>query len=330
MNYFFNLELLTPYFATKPFDALRTIKWRAEQILQKESHKRTAEQIDCAASTLKELLDEFKNERAEEELENYAARLYDRGGWELGYLEFGNDTQPSLRDIRNLLKSWPSWADDKPNLTQAEDFDDLDSLQEILCSGYPFDDIPGFPQASEAECYAVLALMKLEEAASHFFIPEKRTTTGISIYPGRYPWTVPATIEGANNIICAMEIICYAERTIASAYQDEWNHQRVHETQERLSREYEQQERKARSERATDLAKIRWAEDTEKRKAAVVLIKSYWDIWNQDRSLYKNQGEFSRDMEEKIETQIGRGRNDVLLYSASTIEVKLIPKIRLL
>jgi hypothetical protein len=98
--------------------------------------------------------------------------------------------------------------------------------------------------------------------------------------------------------------------------------------EEQALRERENKERQARSENARAIAGIRWAADEQKCEQAKELIRHYLELWDQNRSLYKNQVEFASDMEEKIEAQLGRRVNEKLLYSASTIVVRLIPLIR--
>lgn len=327
MKIFLNLELLTPYRSGKPFAGVRTIKWRAEQILSKR--ERTTEQIDSAATTIRRVIDDFKEERVREEFDAYVCKLYERGGWELDFLEdCGGDRHPTLAEIRALLENWPSWADDKPDAPVAEDFDDLESLQEVLDSDYWYDDIPDFPSASVPECYAVLSLMKLEEAVSLLFIPEKRTPHGILISPGPCPWTTQAAIAAGNLIVEAMDILCQAEHRLYAEQMEAIRKTANRRFEEQVLNERAEKERIERSEKACALAQIRWTEDADKREQAKALIEHYFGLWDKDRSLYKNQGEFARDLEEKIETELGRNKHQKLLYSSSTIEVTLIPLVR--
>ena len=139
------------FHVTKPFNSLRDINWRAEQILKKKN--RTPEQLEFAADAIYGWISEYKEEKLAEEIENHVCRLFKNGGWELGFLEdFDNDRQPSMDEIRNLLADWPCWADDKPDIPTEENIYCLYALQDILCSGVPYDDIEGFCGASEAEC----------------------------------------------------------------------------------------------------------------------------------------------------------------------------------
>lgn len=327
MKFFCNLELFQPYRGIKSFNGMPKIKRRAEQILL--HWKRTPEQIDCAAIAIRELIDQCKDHRISEEFELHVRRLHEHGGWELDFLEnFEFEQQPTLQEIRQLLENWPSWADDKPDFLQAEDISDLDALLELLSLGYGLDNIPGFLGADEIQWYAVLTLMKLEDAAGLLHVPEKRTDSGIPIAPAQYPWTAQATIAAGNMIVDAMEIICYAEHELSVSQFDALRAAQQHRNEEQALRERENKERQAKSDNARAVAEIRWAEYEQKFEQAKDLIRRYLGLWDQNRSLYKNQGEFARDLEEKIEAELGRRAKGELLYSASTIVVKLIPLIR--
>lgn len=325
MKFFRNLELLQPYPRTSSFNGLRTIKERAEQILKKPGRERTPEQIDCAAIEIRSLIDENKTSRISEDLEFHVRRLHEHGGWELDFLDdYEFQRQPTLHEIRQLLENWPSWADDKPDFLQAEYIEDLNALEDVLSLGDQIGYIPGFPDATEHECYAVLALMKLDEAEGLLYVPEKTAPSGVPTDQSQYPWTAQATIAAGNLIVEAMEIICHGERKF---FEFQLPVRKNPQEEENALREREIKERQIRSETAAKLANSRWAEDEEKRERAKELIKHYFNMWERDRSLYKNQGEFARDMEEKVETQIGKVGNGKLLYSSTTIAVKLIPRI---
>jgi hypothetical protein len=245
MKFFRNLELLQPHPNIKSFSAIRTIKWRADQILK--HRKRTPEQIDCAALAIRTLIDEYKEHRISEEFEQHVRRLYEHGGWELDFLEnFEFERQPTLQEIKQLIENWPSWADDKPDFLQAEDISDLDSLIDISCAGYRFDDIPGFPGSDEFECYAVLALMKLEDAARVLYVSEKRPDSGIAIPLVQYPLTVQATIAAGDMIVEAMEILSHAEHELRRSQFDALPVERgKHREEEQALREREKNQRRS-------------------------------------------------------------------------------------
>ncbi|MFP5391636.1 MAG: hypothetical protein ACLGI6_08840 [Gammaproteobacteria bacterium] len=325
---FFQYLFQTPL-STGPFTSLRTMKWRAEQILQKP--ERTHDELDRAAFSLRYAIDEHNEIRAEDEFEAYVDRLYTRGGWELSYIE-GADVEigPTRTHIRDLLQNWPDWADDKPDFIRAEDFDDLESLQDLWVSSdrpnsfYRFLD---FVDDNEHESYALLALMKLEAAAAILHLPENRTPNGSFSYPVSRPLPAHETAWAGNHLIEAMVILCYAERKLAETRSAAWRAE-SESKREQAKQEQAELDRQAESEKKRALANIRWAEDAEKRKAAKTLIKEYWDIWTNDQTRYRSQSEFAQDLQDRIEREIGLGRNNKLLYSADTIKVKLIPKMR--
>jgi hypothetical protein len=212
---FDNLAGLTPIGQSKPFPLLYGIKWRADGILK----KRTPAEIGRAATQIQEAITSFKEESVAEETERYIKRLCEEGGWELHYLaddRSGDNYMPTEDEIRDLINNWPSWAADRPRIPAAEDIPDFDALQEVLCNGYPFDHIEDFSSAWEAEMYAVLALMKLEEAAAALYLPpEEKTDNGTLIYRSRHPWKTSAIVDAANLMIEATEIICWAERELS-------------------------------------------------------------------------------------------------------------------
>ncbi|MDQ1919401.1 hypothetical protein [Massilia pseudoviolaceinigra] len=319
--------LFRPLIFPVSFSSFNTIKHRSEQILSKA--KRTPEEIDRAAKKIRQAIDEHNETRAKEEFESHICRLYEKGGWELRYLEsFDEERGPTLTDIRELLENWPDWADDKPSFVTAEDFDDLDSLQDISDRYRPFDDILKLDELSDYECYALLALTKLETAAEFLHIPARITSEGSAKSAARPPLPVSVAVSVGNLLVEAMEIICYAERDLWDSQMSVLRAESNRRLEEQTLRERAKQEREERSEKARVRAQNRWDEDADKRESARTLVKDYLNRWVKDRSLYKNQGDFSRDMEEKIETELGRTKNQKLLYSATTIEVTLISAIR--
>lgn len=271
MGFFANLGPLHVFREVKPFRHLRTIKWRADQLLK----KRTPEELEAAALEIHEVISRFKEEYVAEETERYVSRLCDVGGWELAYLPTDEDgLRPSEADIRALLQNWPSWADDQPDLPSADDIDDLDAFQEIINSDYLYSGIGNGLQVSEAEAYAVIALMRLDEAASFLFIPEKKTADGTSIYAGPSPWEKRHVIAAGNLIVEAMEIICFAERELS----DEKLRELRNEQKEVMVSQVEAAARKKTSRLALD---AKYASNT----AARNFVKKEWAA---HRSEYDN------------------------------------------
>ena len=149
VNLYKNLEELGPYGLSKPFMGLFSVKWRADQILK----KRGIDEWKNAAPVLQCWISELKESRLKEDVDHYiherSAWLSIEGGWELAYLERDPfdldqvDKAVTEDEIRNLLRNWPPCAEEKPDFPTKADLNDLDALQDILCSGYPYDDIEG-------------------------------------------------------------------------------------------------------------------------------------------------------------------------------------------
>lgn len=217
MSFFYHFDRLSISQKSHPYPALHAISWRAGQIL----NKRSKESFSNAAEVLNEWIAEFKETQTKEKTDKFiderVSRLLDDGGWELHYLSRGehNYYDPlTAGEIRDLFENWPSDADDRPDFPTVDDIDDLDALHDILCSGYPFDDIDGFKGASESELYAVLALMQLEDAASKIRVSDG-SHESIKSLPLSY--IEKSLIHAANELVRAMETVCYAERELSSA-----------------------------------------------------------------------------------------------------------------
>ncbi|MEB0011282.1 hypothetical protein QN379_02740 [Glaciimonas sp. Gout2] len=214
MSFFAYLDQQNKNGVSKPFNSLRDIRWRAERILKYKN--RTPEELESAAQAIQDCISEFKNEKIAEEIERHITRLHNEGGWELGYLpDYENDRQPGMDEIRKLLENWPYWAKDRPDVPDEENIYDLYALGDIMSSGFHFDDIAGFSEASEAECYAVLALMRLDDALSLVSVPEKKNENGTVIHSGVFPWKGQSVIDAGNLIVEAMEIVCCAENQLS-------------------------------------------------------------------------------------------------------------------
>lgn len=190
-----------------PFPTLDSIHWRANYILR----NRTEAELEIIANEIHELIEAYKQEYLSTATNNYIAELSENGGWELNYLDDrGADSES---DIRELINNWPSYAPDKLSIP-IDDMSDLEALEQILCNDFSPCDFKNFPEADEAELFAVLALLNLEYAALQLHIPEKRTKNGIPIYQ---TWQPENLIDAANFVIESTEIICYAERKLSDA-----------------------------------------------------------------------------------------------------------------
>jgi len=219
MSHFSNLAKIEGVRTYRPYPAFRLVKWRADQILK----GRDSTAVECAASYVIQSIDEFRTEELATQIEAHVRHLAEEGGWELNWLP-RTDHHPDDPDqgfategqIRDLLNNWPSHADDRPTYDQISD---IDALGEIFCSAhiYQFDSIQGCRNASEAELYAVLALIKLDEAAWALYMPEKRTEEGITIHQSDTAMGITKAVDAANCLIEAMEIICSAQQQVYSA-----------------------------------------------------------------------------------------------------------------
>lgn len=105
----------------------------------------------------------------EQELDAYVAELLEHGGWELGYLR--HPEEAGEREIRELLKNWPSEADDRPSLATESDLSEVDALELAIDASLPA--VPPFEGKLQhltdpAASAAVLALMLIADALESF------------------------------------------------------------------------------------------------------------------------------------------------------------------
>jgi hypothetical protein len=208
MGYFDNLDAAPAFLDARPFASLNSIKWRARAILRGRSN----EKIERTAGEVLVAISAFKEEETEREFDRYVANLHRAGGWELRYWEGAESGHsPTLSDIYGLLENWPHWASERPNIPAEDDITDLEAFREILESD---NFLPGSsdPIFLDHELFAVLALLRLEDVARLTWTDKKRAF----IDPGLTPWTKDALILAGSILAEAMEIICWAERAIAS------------------------------------------------------------------------------------------------------------------
>ena len=216
-----NFDWFHPSYQSRPFGAMYSIAFRANQILK----KRKPGEWSAAAEVLEKWVAEHKESRVEEETAQYikarSETLASEGGWELAYLPrdpydpYQSSSPPDAAEICNLLENWPVGADERPDFPQADD--DLDTLADILCSGYPYDDIEGFPAAQEYELYAVYALIKINVAIWCLRIDDQIASKSMPLSIGSCPWKPSALINAGELVIEAMEFICMAERELRDA-----------------------------------------------------------------------------------------------------------------
>ncbi|KIF81278.1 hypothetical protein TSA66_11305 [Noviherbaspirillum autotrophicum] len=148
--------------------------------------QRTSDEIIHAADDI----DWMVNEYYEQCKSKHIQRILEIGGWELGYLpeEYWNEA-----GVRELIENWPAEADDPPPFIPGpENTSDVVALTEII-GQYDLSGDPEFPQASEHEYFAVLALELVGWFVHHAQQPPDLNRAG---------W---CAIE-------AMDALCYAER----------------------------------------------------------------------------------------------------------------------
>jgi hypothetical protein len=100
--------------------------------------------------------------------------------------------------------------------------------------------------------------------------------------------------------------------------------QEKHVRAEQENDERAAKEKRALSEKRSALAGIRWNIDRAARERAKSLIGELYKQWGLNPKKYATQGNFSRDMADKIETK----KDGSPVYSASTIEARIIPMLR--
>ena len=264
MSHFSNLAKAKGVSTYRLFPAFQSVKWRADTILK----GRDSIAIECAASYVIQSIEEFKFEELATQIEARVQHLSENGGWELGYLQrtdhHADDAAQRLTttdDIRDLLNNWPRDADDSP--PTYDQCSDVDALGEILCSGdiYQWDWIDGCKNASEAELYAVLALIKLDDVARTIFMPEKWTEAGISIYQPGTAIGIAKAVDAANVLIEAVESVCSAQREVDNAVHHKYQEEARGETVAARRLERLEIAKLARKATATAAATVRHSEN---------------------------------------------------------------------
>lgn len=201
------------------FPALPKLKWRVMRLVG----KRSDDVLQDAGERIQEAISEYREnhlaDAREEFIQRHAARLLAHGGWELEYLDRehfdldGRLEHVSMGTLIDLLQHWPSYADD-PGFP-VDELEDVDVLGELLANGYFIP--PGDWEATEAEVYAILANSKIESAAFELREDVKYTKEGIPIYGGEFPWQTKRVVGASSLLVEAMEIVCYAERSLSEA-----------------------------------------------------------------------------------------------------------------
>ena len=182
------------------FNRFRSIGVRSLGILG----RRTLKEIRSTAIEMQSEIDAWKEQYIKQETDSYIRKLSEHGGWELGYLP--SDSRGTESEIRHLIENWSSEWDDSPSLPSKDDVSDFDALREMY--QYEPDELIylGLVEPDEYEFYAVLALMKICEAA-HSNLPSETVS-----YQSRSTPTAVQVMAIGNATIEAIEALDYAER----------------------------------------------------------------------------------------------------------------------
>lgn len=267
------------------------IYWRASGILK----KRRPEAAFAAVARLRLLIDDFAEQRLQEEISDFISShsnsLLERGGWELGYLpdrfrDSDGVYHVGRSDLAYLLENWPDRAN-LPDGYPTKKLSDVDVLSEVLClPGWSIGYLPGFENISDAECFALLAQEKINMAQST--LVEGRTADNSSFVK----WTGPAAIKASEYVTDAMECVCIAERHL-------WDDQLSKMSAERLQRQEVELRREIRKSLAQAAAKQRVAGDP--KQVAKVQVRECWELWREHPERYKSKSAFARDMLAKFD-----------------------------
>ena len=138
------------------FGRLTDTAWQALRMLK----RRSICELRAAASEIQSEIDGYVDHWIEAETESLAKILFERGGYQLGYLP--EAAHGSENEIRNLLINWSCEWDDSSGLPKRDDLTDLEALSD--CLGFrEFDKAGlihfGLVEPEEYEFYAVLTLM---------------------------------------------------------------------------------------------------------------------------------------------------------------------------
>lgn len=264
------------------------IYYRASSILI----KRDKESRSIGAEKLREMIDEFTDNKFQADLEEYihehAGKLADQGGWELSYLpdRFRYDDESyrfQHQDVVELLEQWPD-PGNLPDGYPERVLSDLEALDEILNNGMPYYEIYGFLNASEAECYAVLAMKKV------VFV-QAMLLKGKESAP-RSEWSIANTILASELMTEAMELICHAEQTASAERASKYQREALRQAEIDMRREIKKSI-------AQNAAKRRLENDP--KQLAKQQVRECWESWQSDPDRYNGKAAFARDMLSKYE-----------------------------
>lgn len=219
LTFFKSLDKLGGY-RDRPFPNFARVHVGALGLLYEQS----VEVVEIATSEIKNAIDDFKKTYVLDATERQMGRLYEEGGWELAYLPGSNEENfyPTRDEILELIHNWPCDAADQLCLPVHDDIDDLEALRGLILDDRfhhfvkrPYSGRGISAQISAAEAFAVLALIKLDEAASFLLKPEIAVKKGRHARSNSTRWKKETLISASNLVIEATEIVFFAREQLS-------------------------------------------------------------------------------------------------------------------
>lgn len=274
------------YSADFPYAA--EVYYRAKSILR----NRKKESCKAGAEKIREWIEDFKEVKFQSDLEEYiyryADKLLEQGGWELEYFPgrfhvHDNVYRFNHGDAVELLTNWPD-SGNLPDGYPEQRLSDIEALDEILSNGTPYNGINGFLNASEAECYAVIAMERVAEAQDLLLEGKERVP--------RSEWNLSTVLRVSGLITEAMDIICHAEHSESN--------ERSFKYRKEAARQAEVEMRKEIKKSLAQNAARRRLENDPKQ---VAKSNAYdcWKRWQKNPNEYKSKSAFAKAMMEKYE-----------------------------
>lgn len=267
------------------FPLSRSIYLRAVHILNRLSPSIWQSEIGKLRQAMNDLIASEYAQELEKFSDEFAKELVNGERWEQCHLpDYLRDEYGAYHydydDARSLLENWPD-PNRMPDGYPDQKLSDIEALDEIL---YLRRRDQGKQQPSEAQCYALLALEKIQ-------LTELLFAKNSELSKSKDP-TIADTLSAAVSAIEAMEMLCTAERKVfiekmAPAAGDD-------------ARKIEAMMKgDAKRELAKSGAKSRWEKDP--KTIAKQQAKECWDLWQANPKNYKSIAAFSRDMLSKFE-----------------------------
>lgn len=295
---FENIQEMQKTRESKPFLAMLRIKRRADSILK----QRQVNDIELVADAVLAVIEFYKEEQIESAIDDHARSLFVAGGWELKYLpHYYGDEPVREEDIRELLENWPPDAIDSPCLLCADDIDDFEALQEIVSSGYEISGI-NLPSFNQWEMYAILALIKLDDAAWTLNKRDKEPCQGVLAFACAPHPDIEKMIQVGNLLIEATEIICYAEREFSDSQLREVRAKQMASDEDRIAA-------KARAEVSRNALDTRYATTNE----AKAYVRKEWAAKKDDYG--GNKTAFCRTYVRMVSNEFKTAKGDPLVIT---------------